>query len=419
MLTDEAFRAWCQHNQIAMETATYIQRIRSSPPVRKVRSGVSNVTGRYPSVKMGCAIQFESRHVELWGIYTMERDDNVLEYFDQPTRIQLHYQARSGRKTSPWHTPDFFVVRRDGAGFEEWKPAAVLDQLGIRMPERYQRHGAGGWQCPPGEAVANALGLYYRVRTSAEYHPFYIQNLKLLQDFWTHTCHVDAGQEAQVLEALAVYPGVSVAALLDAHPRLSVDVVWAMLTSRRLYTDVAAASLMDWDHVFLYQSEAEGHAASRHAVQVRLATPLASRLLWDGRLWEAEVEGTAVTLRPEVGAMFRLAYDISSASWIWDRSRQRARPRPHRCMSRHAKPSRMPGPKRWTPRIADGARSWRTHGAKRSRSQRAVSKTGWRLFAVRKPRPDVATWDSWITWRDVAIAPRVSRMPPGSCSRSI
>ncbi len=89
MLTDEAFRAWCQHNQIAMETATYIQRIRSSPPVRKVRSGVSNVTGRYPSVKMGCAIQFESRHVELWGIYTMERDDNVLEYLGSSQRAQL------------------------------------------------------------------------------------------------------------------------------------------------------------------------------------------------------------------------------------------------------------------------------------------------------------------------------------------
>ena len=58
MLTDEAFRAWGQHNQIALETVTYIQRIRSSQPVRKVRSGVSNVTGRYPSVKMGVSIQF-------------------------------------------------------------------------------------------------------------------------------------------------------------------------------------------------------------------------------------------------------------------------------------------------------------------------------------------------------------------------
>lgn len=309
MLTDEAFRAWCQHNQIAPETATYIQRIRSSQPVRKVRSGVSNVTGRYPSVKMGVSIQFESQHVELWGIYTMERDDDVLEYFDQPTRIQLHYHARSGRKTSPWHTPDFFVVRRDGAGFEEWKPTAALDHLAIRMPERYQRHGAGGWRCPPGEAVAHALGLSYRVRTSAEYPPFYIQNLKFLQDFWTHTCHVDAGQEAQVRAALTAYPGVSVAALLDAHPHVSVDVVWALLTAHRLYTDLSAASLMHWEHVFLYQGEAEGHAAVWQAEQMRLATPLASRLLWDGRLWEAEVEGSTVTLRPEVGARFRLASD--------------------------------------------------------------------------------------------------------------
>jgi len=307
MLTEETFRAWCQRNQITRETETYIQRIRASQPVRKVRSGVSNVTGRYPSVKMGCSIQFESQYVELWGIYTMERDDDVLEYFDQPTRIQLHYQARSGRKTSPWHTPDFFVVRRDGAGFEEWKPAASLEQLVMRMPARYQRNGAGGWQCPPGEAAANPLGLYYRVRTSAEYHPFYIQNLKFLQDFWTHSFHVDAGQEAQVLEALSAYPGVSVAALLDAHPHLPVDVVWALVTSQQIFTDLAAADLMRWDQVFLYQSAAEARAASRLAAQGRHALPLTARVLWDGRLWEAEAEGASITLRPEVGAVFSLS----------------------------------------------------------------------------------------------------------------
>src|SRR5262245_62246657 len=110
MLTDEAFRAWCRHNQIAPETATYMQRIRSSPPIRKVRSSVSNVTGRYPSVKMWASIQFENRHVELWGMYTMERDDDVLEYFDQPTRMQRQYHARYARKTSPWPNPDCIVV---------------------------------------------------------------------------------------------------------------------------------------------------------------------------------------------------------------------------------------------------------------------------------------------------------------------
>ncbi|BCL79788.1 hypothetical protein ccbrp13_22530 [Ktedonobacteria bacterium brp13] len=71
------------------EAQSYIERIRSSQPMRKVRNRASNVSGRYPSVKMGRSIRFESRHVELWGIYEMERNDDVLEYYDQPTRIQL------------------------------------------------------------------------------------------------------------------------------------------------------------------------------------------------------------------------------------------------------------------------------------------------------------------------------------------
>ena len=128
-LTDEGFSAWCQRNHIPPATEMYLQRIRSSPPARRVRGRASNVSGRYPSVKMGVSIQFESQHVELWAIYAMERDDDVLEYYDQPTRIQLHYKSRSGRKTSPWHTPDFLVIRRNGAAFEEWKPAEALSSL--------------------------------------------------------------------------------------------------------------------------------------------------------------------------------------------------------------------------------------------------------------------------------------------------
>src|SRR6266849_10595373 len=158
MLTDEEFHAWVRRNQIDPSTEAVLSRIRSSPPSRRVRGRTSNVSGRYPSVKMGRSIQFESQHVELWGIYTMERDEDVLEMYDQPTRIQLHYQARSGRKTSPWHTPDFLVLRQNGASFEEWKQASSLDKLAISQPHRYQRNASGEWQCPPGEQAAKALG---------------------------------------------------------------------------------------------------------------------------------------------------------------------------------------------------------------------------------------------------------------------
>ena len=140
-------------------------------------------------------------------IYTMERDYDVLEMYDQPTRIQLHYQARSGRKTSPWHTPDFFVLRQNGASFEEWKQASSLDKLAISQPHRYQRNASGGWQCPPGEQAAKALGLSYRVRSSAEYHPFYIQNLKFLQDFLVKPFHVEGSRRHRCLRACKLILG--------------------------------------------------------------------------------------------------------------------------------------------------------------------------------------------------------------------
>lgn len=85
MLTNEEFQAWYETNRMSPETQAYLQRLRTSQPVRHVRSGVSNITGRYPSVKMGRTIQFES-FVELGAIYLMERDNDVLEYYDQPVR---------------------------------------------------------------------------------------------------------------------------------------------------------------------------------------------------------------------------------------------------------------------------------------------------------------------------------------------
>src|SRR5215470_7279605 len=134
MLTTDAFHAWCHRLRLAPETADRIAAIRSAPPVRRVTGRAGNVVGRYPSPKMQRSIQFESQHVELWAIYAMERDDDVLEYYDQPVRIPLRYRALSGRLTTQWHTPDFFVLRQASAGWEEWKPAPVLDALVSAMP---------------------------------------------------------------------------------------------------------------------------------------------------------------------------------------------------------------------------------------------------------------------------------------------
>src|SRR5205823_5647114 len=76
---------------------------------------------RYPSRKMGLTIQFESHRVELPLVYEMEHDPGVLEYYDQPPSIPLAYHAANGRRVSVMHTPDYFVIRQDSAGWVECK----------------------------------------------------------------------------------------------------------------------------------------------------------------------------------------------------------------------------------------------------------------------------------------------------------
>jgi hypothetical protein len=69
-MTPEAFHTWSQLLRLSSETEALIASIRSSPPVRQVSGRAKNITGRYPSPKMGVSIQFESEHVEFWAIFT-------------------------------------------------------------------------------------------------------------------------------------------------------------------------------------------------------------------------------------------------------------------------------------------------------------------------------------------------------------
>src|SRR5439155_13828078 len=109
-----------------------------------------------------------SHGVELAGLYEYEHDRRVLEFYDQPPAIKLYYQAKNGRQVSVWHTPDYFVLRGDAIGWEEWKTDEGLEPLTQTMPHRYCRDTAGHWRCPPGERFAAHL----RLRPSTEVLPF-------------------------------------------------------------------------------------------------------------------------------------------------------------------------------------------------------------------------------------------------------
>ena len=65
MLNDADYIDWCLRLGLAETTCAAITAARSRNPTRRVGGGRQNVSGRYPSRKMGVTIQFESHRVEL------------------------------------------------------------------------------------------------------------------------------------------------------------------------------------------------------------------------------------------------------------------------------------------------------------------------------------------------------------------
>ncbi|TFI52642.1 integrase [Mastigocladus laminosus UU774] len=292
MLTSDEFVQWYQQLRLSEQTVKYITSIRESPPARLVRSRVGNVSGRYPSKKMGSTIQFESKSCELAGIYLMEYDCEVLEYYDQPEAIKLLYTARNGRNIGVLHTPDFFVLRVGSAGWEEWKTDDELKRLTVKMPHRYQIGADKKWRCPPGESVAKSMGLYYVIRTSAEINWNLHSNLDFLEDYYRNdSLKVSDESRESIISIIDCFPGITLEELLSYG--LKADDIYIMIAQKEIYVDLDKYSLAtstDKIQVWRDKKKAEN---SKNLILSNQKNELDSGLIsvgisgvWDGSLWE-------------------------------------------------------------------------------------------------------------------------------------
>jgi putative transposase len=300
MLDDDAYLHWLDQCGFSDPTRTLLTDIRRSPPVRRVAGGRGNIHGRYPSRKMRMTIQFES-HTELGAIYVMEHDPGVLEYYDQPTRLKLHYLGPSGRRVTNWHPPDFLVLRQDGASFEEWKREEELVRLVKEHSSRYQRNPSGGYRCSPGEAAAEELGVLYRVRSSRELSAVFIQNLLFLEDYWVTPLVVDEFHRHLLQERVTAQPGVRLADILEAKGEITADMVYALVASEALYVDLTAVPLGEHQEVRLF-ADAASAAALPHISLPSAPSLLHTSLSWAGRVYVLiELNPDHVLLQGEFG----------------------------------------------------------------------------------------------------------------------
>jgi putative transposase len=130
-----AFQQWCRTLSLTEASISFLSTLRHSPPVRPVMSRAGNVSGTYPSFKMGVSIQFESQSPELWAILVMDHDKDVLEFYDQPHTFKVRYLDKAGKKMlGHYYTPDFLVLRTNSVCFEEWKRDSDLKRLAALSP---------------------------------------------------------------------------------------------------------------------------------------------------------------------------------------------------------------------------------------------------------------------------------------------
>src|SRR2546423_4954544 len=110
MLSGEEFDRWCRALKLSDKARAEIERIRSSPPSRRVQCGYGNAKGHFNRSRiMDHTIQFESRTVEFPAIITMEygeegEEDKVLEMWDQPCSFTIHYKHTDGRNRGHLYT---------------------------------------------------------------------------------------------------------------------------------------------------------------------------------------------------------------------------------------------------------------------------------------------------------------------------
>lgn len=267
MLNLEEIASWCERLNISGQARSVLDRVRSSGPARRVGGGRTNVIGRYPSRKMGVAIQFESHRVELAAIYEMEHDEETLEYYDQPPPIELDYLSAAGRRVGVLHTPDFFVIRCSGAGWEEWKTEDNLVALAEDKPYRYCSDQTGRWRCPPGEKLAEALGFYYHVRSSREINWIYQRNIEFLEDYFrADTQDVDSSVRDYIASLISNGTVVTLADLLrQSGGTAKPDDIFLLIARGVIWIDLASAALAEPDRVHVALSQPPSFAATMPA----------------------------------------------------------------------------------------------------------------------------------------------------------
>lgn len=290
MLNEIEFKAWAENLDFSEETIVEIQKVRHAPPARRVGGGRKNVSGKYSSIKMGQTIQFESHKVELPTVYELEFDDNVLEYYDQPTKIKVVYNDGQ-RKSAVWKTADYFVVEKNRAYWVECKTEEELNKLSLKNPERYFKND-DIWIFKPGKEYAEKFKLDFIVKSSESINWNFQRNIEFLADYMIHEHVLEDINIGHIKTLIISNPGMTLEEVLKSKD-IKADDVYSLIANKEIYIDFNNVLIANPETVKLYLNAEqfksltlfENNTSRKKAIN-KIELNLGNKVFWGQSVWQ-------------------------------------------------------------------------------------------------------------------------------------
>lgn len=237
-MNSQEFSTYLRHLNLPAPAGEYIRLARDSPPARVVNAANRrNTLWRYPSRLMGCAMAFESDKEHGYGVQ-LEYESDVVEYWEQPPSVQLIAIDGRGCKRRANYTPDFLVLRKDGAPVVQVKTEADCKDLAVRYPNRWTWDGKHACD----EAAKRhflALGLDHVVHVVTEDHKVRVENLALLlMARETVVAHCEMKALAKAVIKLGKDSVYTLEQLRRTAGLTSVSAILRLLDQGELFTDL-------------------------------------------------------------------------------------------------------------------------------------------------------------------------------------
>src|SRR5258708_25945819 len=154
------------------------------------------------------------------------------------------------------YAPDFFVIRKDSIGWEEWKEEEELRRLEEKNPNRYLRDDQGKWRCPPAEEVATPLGFYFKVRSSQEINWIFQRNLRFLASYWRKSCpQVSEAARKEIFDLVSTNKGITLSALLAQVEQASADDIYKLIADEQIYVDLRTDQIPEIERVHVFSDK--------------------------------------------------------------------------------------------------------------------------------------------------------------------